>query len=146
MLLYFLFTDTHHFTRTCHKKYEEERLDDREATRLKDSKEAYLKLNPIPDESNIFRSKKRRTGGGGGHTGVDELRVQEAHWMAMWKDSKNELKQMREDLKNEDDEEVRAEMMADIEGLKKRKGDWAKLLGLNEVAQPEVAQPISASI
>ena len=70
-----------------------------------------------------------------------ELRVQESHWMAMWKDSKNELKQMREDLKNEDDEEVRAEMMADIEGLKKRKGDWAKLLGLNEVAQP-----ISASI
>ena len=122
-----LIPDTRHFTFKCHKKYEEERLDDREATRLKDSKEAYLKLNPIPDDANIFRSKKQL--------------VQESHWMAMWKDSKNELKQMREDLKNEDDEEVRAEMMADIEGLKKRKGDWAKLLGLNEAAQP-----ISASI
>ena len=34
--------------------------------------------------------------------------------------------------KNEVDEDVRAELMSDIEGLKKRKGDWAKLLGLNE--------------
>ena len=63
---------------------------------------------------------------------VEELRVQERHWMEMWKDAKNELKGLREDLKNEVDEDVRAELMSDIEGLKKRKGDWAKLLGLNE--------------
>jgi hypothetical protein len=52
--------------------------------------------------------------------------------MEMWKDAKNELKQLREDLKNESDEEVRNELLLDIEGWKKRKGDWAKLLGLNE--------------
>ena len=55
----------------------------------------------------------------------------EKHWMEMWKEAKNELKQLREDLRNEADEDVRVEMMADIEGLKKRKDDWAKLLGLN---------------
>ena len=49
----------------------------------------------------------------------------------MWKECKNELKQLREDLKNEMDDDVRAEMMADVEGMKKRKGDWAKLLGLS---------------
>ena len=49
----------------------------------------------------------------------------------MWKECKNELKQLREDLKNEMDDYVRAEMMANVEGMKKRKGDWAKLLGLN---------------
>ena len=49
----------------------------------------------------------------------------------MWKECKNELKQLREDLKNEMDDDVRAELIADVEGMKKRKGDWAKLLGLN---------------
>lgn len=73
---------------------------------------------------------------------TSELRVQEAHWMAMWKDSRNELRQLREDLKSEDDEEVRAELLADIEGLKKRKGDWAKLLGLNEASTEEVTTSI----
>ena len=59
--------------------------------------------------------------------------------MEMWKDSKNELKLLREDLKNELDEDVRVELMADIEGLKKRKGDWGRLLGLNEVVSHDAS-------
>ena len=51
----------------------------------------------------------------------------------MWKDSRAELRQLRGDLRNEVDDEVRAELMQDIEGLKKRKNDWGKLLGINEM-------------
>jgi len=44
----------------------------------------------------------------------------ERHWMEMWKESKNELKQLRED------EDVRVEILTDIEAVKRRKGeeDW----------------------
>ncbi len=135
-----------HFEFKCHKKYEQERLDDIEATRLRESNESYLRMHPpIPDSSlSLLQSRKKRkkfhqdnaVEGGGGTDKmiltVEELRVQERHWMEMWKDAKNELKQLREDLKNESDEEVRNELLLDIEGWKKRKGDWAKLLGLNE--------------
>ena len=51
----------------------------------------------------------------------------------MWKDSRAELRQLRGDLRNEVDDEVRAELMQDIEGLKKRKIDWGKLLGIKEM-------------
>ena len=54
----------------------------------------------------------------------------EHHSMEMWKDAKNKLKGLRKDLKNEVDEEVRAQLMSDIEDTKKRKGDLAKLLGM----------------
>jgi len=121
-----------HFTFKCHKKYEEERLDEHELARLKAAKEQYLRIHPQIEEPSI--RKKRKLKAGEKILGPDELRVQERHWMEMWKDSKNELKQLREDLKNEMDDDVRAELMADIEGLKKRKGDWAKLLGLTEAS------------
>ncbi|KAL7430891.1 hypothetical protein ACHAXH_006783 [Discostella pseudostelligera] len=139
---------TRHFEFKCHLKYEEERLDEAEATRLKESKENYLRMYPLIPESGLalLSSRKKRKfhedvegGGGVGTAGtaekmltVEELRIQERHWMEMWKDAKNELKQLREDLKKETDEEVRKELLLDIEGWKKRKGDWAKLLGLNE--------------
>mmetsp|Transcript_27891 Transcript_27891/g.45272 ORF Transcript_27891/g.45272 Transcript_27891/m.45272 type:complete len:261 (-) Transcript_27891:209-991(-) len=121
---------TRHFEFKCHKKYEEERLDDAEINRLREAKATFLRMNPQVEEQSI--RKKRKMKEGEKILSVDELRVQERHWMEMWKDSKNELKQLRQDLKVEVDEEVRAELMADIEGLKKRKGDWARLLGLNE--------------
>ncbi len=123
---------TRHFGFKCHKKYEEERLDDTEHARLKEAKEQYLRMNPQVEESSI--RKKRKMSSGEKILSVEELRIQERHWMEMWKDAKNELRQLRQDLKDEADEEVRAELMADIEGLKKRKGDWARLLGLNENA------------
>ncbi len=51
--------------------------------------------------------------------------------MAMWKDAKNELRQLRQDLKEEVDPEVRDELAQDIDGLKRRKEEWARMLGLN---------------
>eukprot|EP00578_Thalassiosira_sp_NH16_P009954 CAMPEP_0181117036 /NCGR_PEP_ID=MMETSP1071-20121207/22276_1 /TAXON_ID=35127 /ORGANISM="Thalassiosira sp., Strain NH16" /LENGTH=245 /DNA_ID=CAMNT_0023201333 /DNA_START=79 /DNA_END=816 /DNA_ORIENTATION=+ len=121
---------TRHFTFKCHKKYEEERLDDAEIARLRESKATYMRMNPIVEESSI--RKKRKMKEGEAILSVEELRVQERHWMEMWKDAKNELKELRRDLKEEPDEEVRAELIADIDGLKRRKGDWAKLLGLHD--------------
>ena len=97
--------------------------------RLKDSKDAFFRMHPQVEEATLFHKKRKVKGEK--ILSVDQLRVQEKHWMEMWKECKNELKQLREDLKNEMDDDVRAEMMADVEGMKKRKGDWAKLLGLN---------------
>mmetsp|Transcript_30686 Transcript_30686/g.56229 ORF Transcript_30686/g.56229 Transcript_30686/m.56229 type:complete len:303 (-) Transcript_30686:123-1031(-) len=122
---------TRHFSFKCHKKYEEERLDEVEILRLRDAKSAYLTMHPPVEELSIRKQRKAREGEK--LLSVDELRVQERHWMGMWKDAKNELRQLRADLKEEADEEIRGEMMADIAGLKKRKGDWARLLGLGEV-------------
>jgi hypothetical protein len=126
---------TRHFEFKCHKKYEEERLDEVEAARLKDAKESYLRMHPLVQELSL--RKKRKLHEGEKLLTVEELRVQERHWMEMWRDAKNELKTLREDLKEETNEEVRNELLMDIEGLKKRKGDWAKLLGLNEGASME---------
>ena len=114
-------------SQACYKKYEAERLDEAELTRLKDSKDAFFRMHPQVEEATLFHKKRKCEK----ILSVDELRVQEKHWMEMWKECKNELKQLREDLKNEVDDDVRAELIADVEGMKKRKGDWAKLLGLS---------------
>ena len=57
------------------------------------------------------------------------------NWIAledaeMWKDANAQLRQLRADLKCEADDVVRAEILIDIEGLKKRKGDMANSLGM----------------
>ena len=93
----------------------------------------YLKLNPMAMDPLSIR-KKRKMERADKVLSVEELRVQEKHWMEMWKAAKAELKAAREELRGEADEEVRAELMADIEGLKKRKCDWGQLLGLNEAS------------
>ena len=121
---------TRHFTFKCHRKYETERLDEAEMTRLKDARDTYMRMNPIVEEQTLRKKRKLREGEK--LLTVEELRVQESHWMAMWKDASAELRQLRLDLKNEEDPDVRGELMADIEGLKKRKGDWSKLLGLSD--------------
>jgi len=122
---------TRHFSFKCHLKYETERLDEAEQARLKDARDTYMRMNPIVEEQTLRKKRKLREGEK--LLTVDELRVQESHWMAMWKDASAELRQLRLDLKNEEDPDVRGELMADIEGLKKRKGDWAKLLGLSDI-------------
>ena len=61
----------------------------------------------------------------------EELRTQERHWMEMWKDSRTKLRQLRKDLREETDPDIKAEIEEDIEGLKRRKNDWSTLLGLN---------------
>eukprot|EP00581_Thalassiosira_minuscula_P008770 CAMPEP_0183701946 /NCGR_PEP_ID=MMETSP0737-20130205/188_1 /TAXON_ID=385413 /ORGANISM="Thalassiosira miniscula, Strain CCMP1093" /LENGTH=305 /DNA_ID=CAMNT_0025928457 /DNA_START=21 /DNA_END=935 /DNA_ORIENTATION=- len=122
---------TRHFSFKCHKKYEANRLDEKEMLRLREAKRTYLRMNPRVGESSI-RTKRKKTAEGEKLLSVDELRVQERHWMDMWKDAKNMLRQLRRELKEETDEEVRAELLADIAGLKRRKEDWAKMLGLDE--------------
>ena len=96
-------------------------FDGRDVTRQRPDERARAGIGWVPQERLVFPSLT-----------VEERHTQERHWMEMWKDAKNELKQLREDLKKETDEEVRKELLLDIEGWKKRKGDWAKLLGLNE--------------
>ena len=54
----------------------------------------------------------------------------EHHWMFMWRDARIELKKLREELESETDEKVKKELMVDIEGLKKKKDEWAALLGM----------------
>jgi|SaaInl74LU_5_DNA_1037368.scaffolds.fasta_scaffold26965_1 hypothetical protein len=56
----------------------------------------------------------------------------EQHWMSMWKDARAELKKLRLDLSEEADEEVKDELKSDIDGLKKKKDEWAMLLGIKE--------------
>ena len=66
-----------------------------------------------------------------------ETSAKEVHWVGMWKDANAQLKQLRAELKclvqnNMVDDAVCAEVLIDIEGLKKRKGDMAKLLGMTK--------------
>lgn len=65
------------------------------------------------------------------HMDVESMN-QERHWMMMWKDSRAELKKLREELKGETDDEVLTELKTDIESLQKKKDEWAKLLGMKE--------------
>ena len=127
-----LYGYTRHFTFKCHKKYEETGMNDDEVKRLVDAKEMYFKMFPQVSETNILRKRKRAFLTGEKNLTTEEVRNQEKHWMAMWKDAKDELKKLREEMRNEPDDEVRAELAQDIEGLKNKKDDWAKLLGLNE--------------
>ena len=126
-----------HFTFKCHLKYMEKHLDEVEMTRLKVARDTFLSINPGGDNNDIHHVRKRHRKIGGGTGGeqpapmtVEECRIQEIHWMEMWKDANAQLKQLRAEIKNEVDDVVRAEMLIDIEGLKKRKGDMANLLGM----------------
>ena len=136
-----------HFTFKCHLKYVNEHLDEVEMTRLKVARDTFLSINPGGGDNNNdvhhVRKRHRKISGGGvceqpAPMTVEECRIQEIHWMEMWKDANAQLKQLRADLKDEVDDVVRAEMLIDIEGLKKRKGDMAKLLGMtNDVGGDE---------
>jgi DNA polymerase sigma len=114
----------------------EEHLDEVEMTRLKVARDTFLSINPGGDNNHEqqHRKRHRKIGGGGGEQSapmtVEKCRIQEIHWMEMWKDANIQLKQLRAEIKDEMDDVVRAEMLVDIEGLKKRKGDMAKLLGM----------------
>lgn len=107
-------------------------MNDDEVKRLVDAKEMYFKMFPVVSETNVLRKRKRAFLKGEVNLTTDEVRNQEKHWMNMWKDAKDELKKLRDELRLETDEDVRAELLRDIDGLKNKKDDWAKLLGLNE--------------
>ena len=58
--------------------------------------------------------------------------AQEKFYMDMWKDAGNEIKRLRGELKEENDEDTIADIQADIKGLRKRKAEFAKLLRMDE--------------
>jgi hypothetical protein len=66
------------------------------------------------------------------YSGEEKKIAQEKYWMEMWKDAGNEIKKLRRELKDETDEAAIADMQADIKGLRKRKLEFAKLLGMDE--------------
>eukprot|EP00804_Cyclotella_cryptica_P030741 CCRYP_009159-RA/>CCRYP_009159-RA protein AED:0.00 eAED:0.00 QI:200/1/1/1/1/1/2/400/339 len=61
----------------------------------------------------------------------EERRRQELHYLNLWKEARAELRVMRQELAAETDEEVVEELKRDILGLKKRKEEFAKFLGID---------------
>lgn len=61
----------------------------------------------------------------------DERRKQELHYLNLWKETRAELRVMRQELAAETDAEVIEELKRDIVGLKKRKEEFAKFLGID---------------
>jgi FtsZ-interacting cell division protein YlmF len=60
----------------------------------------------------------------------EERRQQEMHYMNLWREARAELKVMRQQLKVETIQESIDELNVDIAGLKRKKDEWAKLLGI----------------
>ena len=60
--------------------------------------------------------------------------------MEMWALTRRELHELRKELKTEDDDEIIQELERDVRILKKRKAEYAELLGLakDEVASLEI--------
>mmetsp|Transcript_10264 Transcript_10264/g.18516 ORF Transcript_10264/g.18516 Transcript_10264/m.18516 type:complete len:221 (+) Transcript_10264:201-863(+) len=58
-----------------------------------------------------------------------EKRMNEKHWMEMWAFARKELREVRQDLKEEEDGDAIRDLEGDVRVLKKRKADYAELLG-----------------
>ena len=56
----------------------------------------------------------------------------EKHLMEMWVMTRREIREIRKELKEEDNHEIRKELEGDVRVLKKRKGEYADILGLKE--------------
>ena len=69
-----------HFTFKCHKKYEEERLNETEANRLKEAHDTYVRMHPEIAEASIRKRRKLNAKDGEKLLSVEELRVQENMW------------------------------------------------------------------
>ena len=61
--------------------------------------------------------------------GVDAKIKREEHNLRMWRDAKEQVKQLKAELLETVDEEEIAEIEADLKGVKNRKANYAKLLG-----------------
>lgn len=61
-----------------------------------------------------------------------EKRINEKHWLEMWSITSRELREVRKELKSEDDEDVVRELEGDVRVLRKRKADYAEMLGLKD--------------
>ena len=66
----------------------------------------------------------------------EDKRSQEKHLMEMWSLTRKEIRELRNELKDEEDADVVREVEGDIRVLKKRKADYAEMLGF----PPEEAQ------
>lgn len=83
---------------------------------------------PVENTEEAAITSERPHASGHGESKIE----QEKFWMEMWKDAGNEIKKLRRELKEETDEAAIADMQADIKGLRKRKLEFAKLLGMDE--------------
>lgn len=68
-----------------------------------------------------------------------ERRLKEKHWMELWALARRELRDVRKELKEEEDEAVVQELENDAKILAKKKADYAEVLGFpKEVLSEEV--------
>ena len=99
--------------------------------RLRSARRKAIEKMKAPIVENIEEAaitSERPLASGDGESKIE----QEKFWMEMWKDAGNEIKRLRRELKEETDEAAIADMQADIKGLRKRKLEFAKLLGMDE--------------
>ena len=59
-----------------------------------------------------------------------DKRTNERHWLDMWRDLSQEISRLRKEKKDETDLNVVVELESDINGLKKKKAQFARLLGM----------------
>ena len=99
--------------------------------RLRLARRKAIEKMKVPIVKNIEEAaitSERPLASGDGESKIE----QEKFWMEMWKDAGNEIKRLRRELKEETDDAAIADMQADIKGLRKRKLEFAKLLGMDE--------------
>ena len=60
-----------------------------------------------------------------------EKRTLERHWLDMWKDISREISRLRKEMKEEMDVDYMKELDEDVRGLRKKKAEFARLLGMN---------------
>lgn len=81
-----------------------------------------------------LKKKARIIGSGPGAVSIDVLEAKikrEEHNLKMWCDAKNQIKELKEELKSATTQEEAEEIQADLLGFQARKATFAKLLGLN---------------
>lgn len=61
-----------------------------------------------------------------------EKRNKDKHLMEMWSMTRREIRELRKELKDEEDEDVVRELEGDVRVLRKRKGDYAEKLGFKD--------------
>ena len=59
-----------------------------------------------------------------------EKRTMERHWLDMWKDVSQEISRLRNEIRHETDVDVINELHSDISALKRKKSEYARLLGM----------------
>lgn len=95
-------------------------------------------MNRSPLVRHAPPKKKMKTSFAPTVSGSQERRSQEKHWMDMWMTTSRELTRLRQESKEETDEEVMEEIREDILGLRKKKADFARRLGMLPLEEDQV--------